>query len=160
MDMRDAIRRAAAVLVLCLLSLPAVAWSCDEKPVEQPPLEVPTVRTLKDWDGKDPYPQEVAYPATVVTKLETGELLVYGVDPDKDRLVFIYRLASEAELGKLTGDKPRGGITLLGLSTASQGLILRPVPDPTPPGEPDPLSRMSKALALVQSVLAQLGKLP
>jgi hypothetical protein len=158
--MRDAIRGAVAGLVLCLLALPAVAWSCDEKPAEEAPVEIPRVLTFKEWDGKDPYPQDVAYPATVVTKLETGELLVYGVDPDKDRLVFIYRLASEDELGKVMGDKPRGGITLLGLSSASIGLIQRPVPDPTPPGQEDPLSRMSKALAMVQRVLAQLGKLP
>ena len=160
MNMRDAIRGAVAGLMVCLLALPAVAWACDEKPVEPPPVEVPSVKTLKDWDGKDPYSQDVVYPATVVTKLETGELYVYGVDADKDRVVFIYRLASEAELGKLMGDKPRGGITLLGLSSASIGLIFRPVPDPTPPGQEDPLSRMSKALALVQRLLAQVGKLP
>lgn len=159
--MREAIRGAVVGLVLCLLALPALALGCDEeKPVEEQPLELPAVKTLKDWDGQNPYPDSVVYPSTVVTKLDSGELLAFGVDPDKESIVFIFRVASEEELLKILGEKPRGGITLLGLSADSIGLIPRPVPDPNPPGEPDPLSRMTKALSLVMRAFAQLGKAP
>jgi hypothetical protein len=159
--MRDAIRGVAVGLVLCLGAPPAFAWGCDEEPPgEETPIEIPPVLTLKDWDGKNPYSEYVEFPSTVVTKLEAGELYVYGVDPDKDSLVFIYRLASEDELRKLMGDKPRGGIVVFPLESDVIGLIQRPVPNPTPPGKPDPFTRTKKALSLVQTALAQLGKLP
>ena len=158
--MRDAIRGVAVGLVLCCLVLPRFVLACDEKPPEEKPLELPAVKTLKDWDGKDPYPYDVAFPSTVAMKLDSGELLVFGTDPDKETVVFIYKLVNEAELGKLMGDKPRGGVTLVGLSTTSIGLIPRPVPDPNPTGEDDPLNRMRKGIALVMRAMAQLGKAP
>jgi hypothetical protein len=158
--MRDAIRGVAAGLMLCCVALPGLVLACDEKPPEEKPLELPAVKTLNDWDGKDPYPYEVASPATVAMKVDGKELVVFGTDPDKDVVVFIYRVANEEELLKLTGENPRGGITLVGLSSASIGLIQRPVPNPTPTGEGDDLTRMSKGIALVQRALAQLGKAP
>jgi len=158
--MRDAIRGVAAGLMLCCLAVPGLALGCDEPPPEETPLELPGVQTLKDWDGKDPYPEWVAYPSTVATKLDGADLLVFGTDPDKESVVFIFRLANEAELLKLLGEKPRGGITLVGLSSESIGLIQRPVPNPNPTGEPDPLTRMKKGISLVMRAMAQLGKAP
>ena len=158
--MRDASRGVAFGLVLCCLVAPGLALGCDEEPVEEKPLEIPTVLTLKDWDGKPVYPDGVQFPSTVVTKLETGEQLVWGVDPDQGYLVFIYRVFSEEELEKLLGDKARGGIVVIPLESDVIGLIPRPVPDPNPPGKPDPFTRTKKALSLVQTALAQLGKLP
>ena len=159
--MRDAIRGVAFGLVLCCLVAPALALGCDEeKPVEEQPVEIPKVLTLNDWNGKPVYPDDVKFPSTVVTKLDSGELLVWGVDPDLDDLVFIFRLSSEEELLKLLGEKPAGGIIRFPLESDVIGLIPRPVPNPNPPGKPDPFTRMTKALALVQTALAQLGKLP